>query len=74
MGLTLEAMGYIANKIPQPETAQLGIRLFLGPISAGIFILAAVVLYFYPITEKRYKEICDDISIMEAKKGITPRP
>lgn len=68
MGLTLEAMGYVANLMPQAASAQLGIRLFLGPISAGIFILAAVVLYFYPITEKRYKEILADIAIMEAKK------
>ena len=68
MGLTLEAMGYVANLMPQAASAQLGIRLFLGPISAGIFILAAVVLYFYPITEKRYKEILADIAVMEAKK------
>ncbi len=68
MGLTLEAMGYVANLMPQAASAQLGIRLFLGPISAGIFVLAAVVLYFYPITEKRYKEILADIAIMEAKK------
>jgi len=68
MGLTLEAMGYVANLMPQAASAQLGIRLFLGPISAGIFVLAAVVLYFYPITEKRYKEILADIAIMEARK------
>jgi GPH family glycoside/pentoside/hexuronide:cation symporter len=68
MGLTLEAMGYVANAMPQAASAQLGIRLFLGPISAGVFVLAAVVLYFYPITEKRYKEILADIVVMEAKK------
>jgi len=68
MGLTLEAMGYVANLMPQAASAQLGIRLFLGPISAGIFVLAAVVLYFYPITEKRYKEILAEIAVMEAKK------
>jgi GPH family glycoside/pentoside/hexuronide:cation symporter len=73
MGLTLEGMGYVANLMPQSASAQLGIRLFLGPISAGIFLLAAVVLYFYPITEKRYKEILADIAIMEAKKGTVPQ-
>jgi len=67
MGVILEAMGYAANVMPQLPTAQLGIRLFLGPISAAIFIAAAVVLYFYPITEKRYKEICGEIAEMEAK-------
>jgi len=71
MGLVLEAMGYIPNLIPQPEMAQLGIRLFLGPISAGIFILAAIILYFYPITETRYKEIRAQIAEMEAGKAST---
>ncbi|MBN1376120.1 MAG: MFS transporter [Dehalococcoidia bacterium] len=68
MGITLEAMGYVANIMPQVESAQLGIRLFLGPITAAIFILAAVVLYFYPITEKRYQEILQQIAEMEAKR------
>jgi len=67
MGMTLEAMGYVANAIPQAASAQLGIRLFLGPIPAAVFLLAAVVLYFYPITEKRYKEILAQIAVMEAK-------
>lgn len=68
MGLTLEAMKYVPNVIPQPEIAQLGIRLFMGPISAAIFLLAAIFLYFYPITEKRYKEIQIQIAEMEARK------
>jgi GPH family glycoside/pentoside/hexuronide:cation symporter len=68
MGVTLEAMGYVANVMPQAESAQLGIRLFLGPIAAVIFVLAAVALYYYPITEKRYKEILEQIAVMEAKK------
>jgi GPH family glycoside/pentoside/hexuronide:cation symporter len=68
MGVTLETMGYVANAMPQAASSQLGIRLFLGPIAAAFFILAAVVLYFYPITEKRYKEILAQIAVMEAKK------
>ena len=68
MGVTLSAMGDVANLIPQAASAQLGIRLFLGPISAFFFLMAAVVLYFYPITEKRYKEIQAEIAVMEAKK------
>ena len=68
MGVTLETMGYVANAMPQAESAQLGIRLFLGPIAAAFFILAAVALYYYPITEKRYKEILEQIAVMDAKK------
>jgi GPH family glycoside/pentoside/hexuronide:cation symporter len=69
MGVILEAMGYVANAMPQATSAQLGIRLFLGPISAAIFILAAVILYFYPINEKRYKEILAEIAERDAKKA-----
>ncbi len=71
MGVTLESMGYVANVMPQSASAQLSIRLFLGPISAGIFIIAAVFLYFYPITETRYKEICAQIAEMEAKSAAS---
>jgi GPH family glycoside/pentoside/hexuronide:cation symporter len=69
MGVTLETMGYVPNVIPQSESSQLAIRLFAGPISAAIFLLAALFLYFYPITEARYKEICAQIAEMEARKS-----
>ena len=73
MGMVLEFMGYVANLMPQAPSALLGIRLFLGPISAAIFIIAAVVLSFYPITEQKYNEICAGIAVMEEKKGIIPK-
>ena len=73
MGVTLEAMGYVPNLIPQSASSQLGITLFLGPVAAGLFLLAAIILYFYPITEKRYKEILAEIAVMEAKKGQVPQ-
>jgi len=63
----------VPNVMPQSASSQLAISLFLGPISAGLFLLAAVFLYFYPITEQRYKEIQAGIAEMEAKKGkVTP--
>ena len=73
MGVTLEAMGYVPNLIPQSASSQLGISLFLGPVSAGLFLLAAIILYFYPITEQKYKEIQANIAVMEAKKGVVPQ-
>ena len=61
MGWVLSAMGYVANVVPQSETAALGIRLFLGPIPAAFCILAAVTLIFYPISEERYQAIMGQI-------------
>jgi Na+/melibiose symporter-like transporter len=72
MGVVLEAMGYVPNVMPQSASSQLAITLFLGPISAGLYVIAAVILYFYPITEKRYREIQAGIAEMEAKKGAVP--
>jgi GPH family glycoside/pentoside/hexuronide:cation symporter len=64
-------MGYVKGVLPQTPSAELGIKLLLGPISAAVFILAALVLYFYPITEKRYSEIQEQIKEMEAAKVYT---
>jgi len=69
MGWILQLMGYVKGVLPQAPSAELGIRLLLGPISAAVFILAALVLYFYPITEKRYSEIQEQIKKMEAAKA-----
>ena len=71
MGLVLQYMGYVANVMPQPESVNLGIRLFLGPIAASIYLCSAVFLYFYPITEKRYKEIREQILVMEGQTEVT---
>jgi GPH family glycoside/pentoside/hexuronide:cation symporter len=69
MGWILQFMGYVKGVLPQSPSAELGIRLLLGPISAAVFILAMLVLYFYPITEKRYSEIQEQIKEMEAGKA-----
>jgi glycoside/pentoside/hexuronide:cation symporter, GPH family len=68
MGWILQVMGYVKEALPQSPSAELGIRLLLGPIPAAVFVLAAVALYFYPITEKRYEEIQAQIKLMEAGK------
>ncbi len=69
MGWILQFMGYVKGVLPQTPSAELGIRLLLGPISAAIFVLAIVVLCFYPITEKRYSEIQAQIKEMEEAKA-----
>ncbi len=69
MGWVLSLMGYVVDKIPQAPLAELGIRLFLGPIPAAVFVAGAIVLYFYPINEKRYEEILAEIAKMEKKPG-----
>ncbi len=67
-GGVLSLVGYVPE-VAQSALSQFGIRLLLGPISAFIFLLAIVALRFYPINEKRYNEILDDIEKMEAEKA-----
>ena len=67
-GAVLSLTGYIPD-VAQTDTAMLGIRLLLGPISAAIFFLSIITLYFYPINENRYNEILSEIKEMEASGG-----
>ena len=63
-GLVLSCTGYLPDVV-QTDSALLGIRLLFGPIPAFFFILAMIVLYFYPINEKRYHEILKQIKDRE---------
>lgn len=64
MGWVLSLTGYMPD-VQQTPLASFGIRLFVGPVPALIFVLGAVVLYYYPINEKRYNEIVAAIKKME---------
>ncbi len=72
-GAVLSFSGYVAN-VAQTETAALGIRLLLGPITAGIFLLSIIVLYYYPINEERYNGILADIKEMEDGLSTKHKP
>ncbi len=63
-GGVLSLVGYAPN-VAQTELSQFGIRLLLGPITAGIFVLSILVLYFYPLTEKKYNRVLEEIKKME---------
>jgi GPH family glycoside/pentoside/hexuronide:cation symporter len=65
-GAVLSLTGYVPDAV-QTETAALGIRMLLGPVSAGIFILSMAALYFYPINEERYNRIVDEIRAKESE-------
>ncbi|MFO8063027.1 MAG: MFS transporter [Spirochaetia bacterium] len=51
-----QSVGGVAAET-QSEAAMLGIRLLTGPVPALFFISGVIVLSFYPITNKKYKEI-----------------
>ena len=69
MGITglVLTLGQYIPETTQSAESMLSIRLLVGPIPAFIFIAGAVVLAFYPITEERYNQICEEIEQMEAR-------
>jgi GPH family glycoside/pentoside/hexuronide:cation symporter len=67
-GWILDSSGYVADKV-QSASAQLGIRLLLGPVTAAIFVAAVVVLLFYPLDEARYNRVLEEIKAKEGREG-----
>ena len=59
-GWALKLFGYIPN-VEQTSTALLGIRLFFGPIAAGVLIISLPLLIWYPITRKKHAELLEKI-------------
>jgi GPH family glycoside/pentoside/hexuronide:cation symporter len=64
-GWALKLSGYVANA-EQTPTALLGIRLFFGPIAAGVLIISLPLLVWYPITRKKHAELLSQIRAKEA--------
>jgi GPH family glycoside/pentoside/hexuronide:cation symporter len=72
-GLILHRTGYVAEAV-QTGLARLGIRLLVGPVTALFFAGAAFMLLFYPLNEKRYAELQEQIKAMEKERGIRREP
>jgi GPH family glycoside/pentoside/hexuronide:cation symporter len=69
--LMLHVTGYVAEAA-QTGVARLGIRLLVGPVTALFFVTAAVLLVFYPLSEKRYAQLRERIEAMEKERKIRP--
>ncbi|MDO4158840.1 MAG: MFS transporter [Prevotellaceae bacterium] len=55
-GWMLEAFGFVANAVQNPETIN-GIKMFLSILPAAGALLSFIFIAFYPLSEKRMKEI-----------------
>lgn len=61
--------GYAAGAAQQSAQAELGIRAGAGLIPLAAAVLAIAVMFFYPLTDKRHKEIVDEIAARRALTG-----
>ncbi|HEX3045572.1 MAG TPA: MFS transporter [Bacillota bacterium] len=60
MGMILNLCHYTANEAVQPAETLFGIRILIGLIPAVIYLTGAVIVMFYPISEKQYQQIIEN--------------
>ncbi len=65
-GWMLAAFGFVANGVQNPETIN-GIKMFLSLLPAIGTVLSFIFIAFYPLSEKRMKEITKEL---EEKRAI----
>ena len=66
---TLGLGGYIsANAGHQTESARWAIRAACGLVPAALFLLAISVMFFYPLTEKKFREMVGEVASRRAER------
>jgi len=63
MGIILDWFHYIPNQPDQAPDAVFGIRLLAGLIPAVIYLAGSLIILFYPIGEKQYREMVGKCSV-----------
>jgi GPH family glycoside/pentoside/hexuronide:cation symporter len=66
--LVLQVTGYSPNAASQPPSAQLGIRIVVGPIPAALLCLGILFALFYPLSRERHAEVR---SKLEARRMVS---
>ena len=49
-GLAATVFGWVAGAALQPDTAIAGVRMMVGPVAAGLFLVAAVLTLLAPLS------------------------
>ena len=66
--------GYVSGGVQQSVQAEWGIRAGAGLIPVVASVLAIVVMFFYPLTDRRHKEIVLEIAARRDDAGQDPSP
>ncbi|MDU1890384.1 MAG: MFS transporter [Dysgonomonas sp.] len=69
-GWLLGYFGFQANQAQNPETIN-GIKMFLSFLPAVGTVLSVIFIAFYPLSEKKVKEISDELEEKRTKLNIT---
>lgn len=65
--------GYTAGAAQQSEHAELGIRAGAGLIPLVCAVVAIAIMFFYPLTDQRHREIVQEIADRRAERGASDR-
>lgn len=57
--------GYEGGAVEQTSQAELGIRVATGGFTAIAFLLAAILMFFYPLTDQKHREILTELRTRE---------
>lgn len=68
-GGIIEAFGYDADLLVQPDSAIYGIRLAASVVPAVTFFIGVLALFFYPISKQKNEEIQADLAVRRAQQG-----
>ena len=69
--LVLQVTGYVPNAPVQPASAQLGIRIVVGPIPAVLLCLGILFALLYPLSREKHAEIRQQL---EARRRTSETP
>jgi len=66
--LLLAATGYVSNAPKQPESAINSIRILMGLVPTGLFIIGIVFAFFYPLNRKSFDKIRMELASRRQQK------
>jgi GPH family glycoside/pentoside/hexuronide:cation symporter len=69
--LAAAAFGYVQGSAAQSEATVAGLRLMTGPVAAGVFVIAAALVWTYPITRARHEAARAELAARDAAPAET---
>jgi glucuronide carrier protein len=67
---TIGIGGYIADSASQPDSAVTAIRLAAGAVPAVVMGIAVAIMWAYPLTESRFREIVREVAQRRVKREV----
>ena len=68
---TIGIGGYIADSKAQPDSAITAIKVAAGALPAVVMGLALLIMWFYPLTEARFREIVRDVAQRRVERELS---